>query len=83
MRSPGDDLILAKGEGTAVVHGALAPRAVTEAARFTQAQRVPPMGRGMSGYQKSEQGEQRVARLATALQRVIQRKPEAVKRAPG
>jgi putative transcriptional regulator len=83
IRAMGEALAHAKGEGPAVVHEAVAPREVREAARLTQAQMAPLMGMSLSGYRKWEQGQRRVSGPAAALLRVIQREPEAVKRALG
>ena len=89
MNTFGDDLIQsleealahAKGEGLAVVHAPVTPREVREQARLTQAQMAPLMGMSLSGYRKWEQGTRRVSGPAATLLRVIQKEPEAVKRA--
>ena len=89
MNAFGDDLIQsleealahAKGEGPAIVHAPVAPREVREQARLTQAQMAPLMGMSLSGYRKWEQGTRRVSGPAATLLRVIQKEPEAVKRA--
>lgn len=89
MSDFGDDLILAmtealahaKGEGPAVVHAAIAPREVREQAKLTQAQMAPLMGMSLSGYRKWEQGQRRVSGPAATLLRLIQKEPEAVRRA--
>ena len=89
MGTFGDDLIQtmtealahAKGEGPAVVHAPIVPREVREQARLTQAQMAPLMGMSLSGYRKWEQGQRRVSGPAETLLRLIQREPDAVKRA--
>ena len=89
MNTFGDDLIQsleealahAKGEGLAVVHAPVTPREVREQARLTQAQMAPLMGMSLSGYRKWEQGTRSVSGPAATLLRVIQKEPEAVKRA--
>ena len=89
MSTFGDDLIQAmaealahaKGEGPAVVHAPVVPREVREQARLTQAQMAPLMGMSVSGYRKWEQGQRRVSGPAETLLRLIQREPDAVKRA--
>lgn len=89
MSTFGDDLIAAmtealahaKGEGPAHVHDPLTPREVRERARLTQAQMAPLMGMSLSGYRKWEQGARQVSGPAAALLRIIQKEPEAVKRA--
>ena len=42
---------------------------------------APLMGMSLSGYRKWEQGQRRVIGLAAALLRLIQKEPEAVRRA--
>ena len=89
MNTFGDDLIQsltealahAKGEGPAIVHVPVAPREVRKQANLTQAQMAPLMGMSLSGYRKWEQGTRRVSGPAATLLRVIEREPEAVKRA--
>ena len=89
MSTFGDDLIRAlnealahaKGEGPAIVHTPVAPREVRKQARLTQAQMAPLMGMSLSGYRKWEQGIRQVSGPAAMLLRVIQKEPEAVKRA--
>jgi len=81
IQAMGEALAHAKGEGPAVVHEPVSPREVREKARLTQAQMAPLMGMSLSGYRKWEQGQRRVSGPAAALLRVIQREPEAVKRA--
>ena len=74
-------LALAKGEGPAIVHTTVAPREVRLQAHLTQAQMAPLMGMSLSGYRKWEQGTRNVSGPAEALLRVIQKEPEAVRRA--
>lgn len=89
MSTLGDDLIHAmtealahaKGEGPAVVHAPIAPREVREKAHLTQAQMAPLMGMSVSGYRKWEQGQRRVSGPAATLLRMIEKEPDAVKRA--
>ena len=89
MNSFGDDLIQslsealahAKGEGPALVHVPVAPREVRKQAKLTQAQMAPLMGMSLSGYRKWEQGTRRVSGPAATLLLVLEREPEAVKRA--
>ena len=85
----GDDLIQslnealahAKGEGPATIHTPVTPREVRKQAKLTQAQMAPLMGMSLSGYRKWEQGTRRVSGPAATLLRVLDREPEAVKRA--
>ncbi len=89
MSTFGDDLIQslnealahAKGDGPAILHAPVTPREVREHANLTQAQMAPLMGMSLSGYRKWEQGTRRVSGPAATLLRVIEREPEAVKRA--
>ena len=89
MSTFGDDLIQsltealahARGDGPGIVHEPVNPRAVRKQAKFTQAQMAPLMGMSLSGYRKWEQGTRRVSGPAETLLRVIEREPEAVKRA--
>ena len=89
MSTFGDDLIQslkealahAKGDGHAILHAPVTPRAIREHANLTQAQMAPLMGMSLSGYRKWEQGTRRVSGPAATLLRVIEREPEAVKRA--
>ena len=50
-------------------------------ARLTQAEMAPLMGMSLSGYRKWEQGQRRVSGPAATLLRVIEKEPEAVRRA--
>ena len=50
-------------------------------ARLTQAEIAPLMGMSLSGYRKWEQGQRRVSGPAATLFRVIEKEPEAVRRA--
>ena len=89
MSTFGEDLIQsldealghARGEGPAVVHTLVTPREVRKQAKLTQAQMAPLMGMSLSGYRKWEQGVRRVSGPAATLLRVIQKEPEAVRRA--
>ncbi len=81
IQSLGEALAHAKGEGPAIVHAALDPREVREHVKLTQAQMAPLMGMSVSGYRKWEQGQRRISGPAAALLKVIEREPEAVRRA--
>ena len=81
IQSLGEALAHAKGEGPALVHVPVAPREVRKQAKLTQAQMAPLMGMSLSGYRKWEQGTRRVSGPAATLLRVLEREPEAVKRA--
>ena len=80
-QSLNEALAHAKGEGPAVVHAPVTPREVRKQAKLTQAQMAPLVGMSLSGYRKWEQGARRVSGPAGALLRVIQKEPEAVRRA--
>ncbi|GHE04447.1 XRE family transcriptional regulator [Defluviimonas sp. 20V17] len=89
MSTFGDDLIQslgeavahAKGEGPAVVHAPLEPKAVRMRAKLTQKQMAPIMGMSLSGYRKWEQGQRRLSGPAAALLQMLEKEPEAVRRA--
>ena len=81
IRSLDEALAHARGDGPAIVHALATPRAVREQANLTQAQMATLVGMSLSGYRKWEQGTRRLGGPAAALLRVIEREPEAVKRA--
>lgn len=81
VESLGEALAHARGEGPAIVHTPVTPREVRLQAKLTQAQMAPLMGMSLSGYRKWEQGARNVSGPAEALLRVIQKEPEAVRRA--
>ncbi len=89
MSTFGNDLIQslteatahAKGQGPAIVHEPIDPREVREQAALTQAQMAPLMGMSLSGYRKWEQGQRHVSGPAAMLLRVIEKEPDAVRRA--
>lgn len=81
IQSLNEALAHAQGEGQAIVHAPVTPRQVREQANLTQAQMAPLIGMSLSGYRKWEQGTRRVSGPAANLLRVIEREPEAVKRA--
>ena len=81
IRSLGEALAHAKGQGPAIIHAPVDPRAVRKHARLTQTQMAPLMGMSLSGYRKWEQGKRALSGPAAALLRLIEREPEAVKRA--
>ncbi len=63
------------------MHAPIAPREVRKQAKLTQAQMAPLMGMSLSGYRKWEEGQRRVSGPAATLLRLIQKEPDAVKRA--
>ncbi len=81
IQSLNEALAHARGEGPAVVHAPVAPREVRKQAKLTQVQMALLMGMSLSGYRKWEQGVRRVSGPAATLLRVIQKEPEAVRRA--
>ncbi|MDE2755046.1 MAG: helix-turn-helix domain-containing protein [Acidobacteriota bacterium] len=89
MSTFGKDLIQSLNEalahairnGPAILHAPVTPREVREQANLTQGQMAPLMGMSLSGYRKWEQGTRRVSGPAANILRVIEREPEAVKRA--
>jgi putative transcriptional regulator len=83
IRAMGEALAHAKGEGPALLHRPVDPREIRTRAGLTQAQMAPLMGMSLSGYRKWEQGQRRVSGPAAALLRVIEKEPQAVRRALG
>ena len=81
IQSLNEALAHAKGEGSATVHAPVTPREVRKQARLTQAQMATLMGMSVSGYRKWEQGARRVSGPAATLLRIIEREPNAVRRA--
>lgn len=81
VRSLGEALAHAKGDGPAIVHPAVSPRAVRESLELSQAQMAPLVGMSPSEYRKWEQGTRRVSGPAAALLEVIRKEPDAVRRA--
>jgi putative transcriptional regulator len=81
LRSLGEALAHAKGEGPALVHVPLDPRQVRKRARLKQTQMAPLMGMSLSGYRKWEQGTRSISGPAATLLRIIDKEPEAVRRA--
>jgi len=71
----------AEGRGGGIVHEPPDPRAVRLKSKLTQAQMAPLLGMSLSGYRKWEQGQRRLSGPAASLLRIIDREPEAVKRA--
>ena len=71
----------ANGHGDAIVHEAIDPREIRTRAKLTQAQMAPLMGMSLSGYRKWEQGQRRLSGPAMSLLRLIEKEPEAVRRA--
>jgi putative transcriptional regulator len=69
------------GHGDAILHEPLNPREIRRQAKLTQAQMAPLMGMSLSGYRKWEQGQRRLSGPAVSLLRLIEKEPEAVKRA--
>ena len=81
IESLGEALAHAQGGGPGIVHTPVTPREVRLQAKLTQAQMAPLMGMSLSGYRKWEQGARHVSGPAETLLRVIQKEPEAVRRA--
>ena len=81
IQSLNEALAHAKGEGPAIVHSPVTPREVRKQAKLTQAQMATLMGMSVSGYRKWEQGARRVSGPAATLLRIIEREPNAVRRA--
>lgn len=89
MSSFGDDLMQSlseavahtEGKGPALVHDPVNPCEVRKRVKLTQEQMAPLMGMSVSGYRKWEQGQRQISGPAANLLRVIEREPDAVRRA--
>lgn len=81
IQSMQEALAHVKGEGLAIVHEPIDPKAVRKRAKLTQEQMAPLMGMSLSGYRKWEQGVRELSGPALALLRVLDREPAAVLRA--
>lgn len=81
IQSLGEALAHAKGEGPAIVHEPLDPREIRKQIGLTQAQMAPLLGMSLSGYRKWEQGKRRISGPAATLLRLMEKEPEAVRRA--
>ena len=81
IQSLNEALAHAKGKGPAMVHTPVTPREVRKQVKLTQAQMAPLMGMSLSGYRKWEQGVRQISGPAATLLRVIEKEPEAVRRA--
>ena len=71
----------AEGRGAALMHKPLNPVEVRKHAKLTQPQMALLMGMSLSGYRKWEQGERNISGPAATLLRIMEKEPEAVKRA--
>ena len=81
VQSLGEALAHAKGIGPAIVHQPLNPVDVRKRAKLTQPQMALLMGMSLSGYRKWEQGERNISGPAATLLRIMEKEPEAVRRA--
>lgn len=82
VRSLGEALAHAKGDGPAIVHPAVSPRARSgNRSNFPKPKMAPLVGMSPSEYHKWEQGTRRVSGPAAALLEVIRKEPDAVRRA--
>ena len=73
IQSLGEAIAHAKGNGPAILHTPVTPRAVRKQVNLTQAQMASLMGMSLSGYRKWEQGTRRVNGPAVSLLHVIAR----------
>ena len=81
VQSLNEALAHAKGKGPALVHKPLNPVEVRKRANLTQPQMALLMGMSLSGYRKWEQGKRSISGQAAALLRIVEKEPEAVRRA--
>ena len=64
-----------------MVRKPLNPVEVRKHAKLTQPQMALLMGMSLSGYRKWEQGERNISGPAATLLRIMEKEPEAVRRA--
>lgn len=81
VQSLGEALAHAKGIGPVIIHEPLNPVEVRKHAKLTQPQMAALMGMSLSGYRKWEQGVRTISGPAATLLRIMEKEPEAVKRA--
>lgn len=81
IQSLSEAVMHSAGQGGAIVHEPLNPRDIRTRAKLTQAQMAPLMGMSLSGYRKWEQGQRPLSGPAVSLLRLIEKEPDAVKRA--
>jgi putative transcriptional regulator len=81
IKSLGEAVAHVQGKGKAIVHAAPNPRDVRKRVKLTQQQMAPMMGMSVSGYRKWEQEKRRISGPAAVLLTVIEKEPEAVRRA--
>lgn len=89
MSQLGQDLIKAleeavafkEGRGPGILHTYPSAREVRKKAKLKQHEMAPLLGLSLSGYRKVEQSKRPLRGPAAVLLRVLDREPEAVKRA--
>ena len=82
IQSLEEALAYARGDtSVGILHSYPSARDVRTKAGLTQAQMAPLLGMSLSGYRKLEQGRRALQGPAAVLLRVLEREPEAVKRA--
>lgn len=81
IQSLGEAVAHVAGDGDALLHTPVALQQVRKKANLTQAQMAPLMGMSLSGYRKWEQEQRQLSGPAAMLLRVLEKEPEAVKRA--
>jgi putative transcriptional regulator len=81
LKSLGEAIAHAEGHGEAIVHAPLEAKQVRKKANLTQKQMAPLMGMSLSGYRKWEQKERRLSGPAATLLQVMDKEPEAFRRA--
>ncbi|MGR3813800.1 MAG: helix-turn-helix domain-containing protein [Cognatishimia activa] len=81
IESLGQALEFVNGEGAAIVHQPSDPKTIRKKAKLTQREMAPLVGMSLSGYRKWEQGERVISGPAAVLLKVLDKEPEAFKRA--
>lgn len=81
LKSLGEAIAHAEGQGEAIMHAPLEAKQVRKKANLTQKQMAPLLGMSLSGYRKWEQKERRLSGPAATLLQVMDKEPEAFRRA--
>ena len=81
IQSLGEVVAYAEGKDPSILHASVVPREVRKQSKLTQAKMATLLGMSLPGYRKWEQGTRRIGGPAALLLRVIQKEPEAVRRA--
>ncbi len=81
LKSLGEAIAHAEGQGEVIMHAPLEAKQVRKKANLTQKQMAPLFGMSLSGYRKWEQKKRRLSGPAATLLQVMDKEPEAFRRA--